>query len=284
MECSRIVLRRGFLRRRRVVGMLCAVLPFFLFGCPSVPTDPEPPDNGTPDPPGTVSASILGYTGTVLLNVSDPLVSVLYTITGTPDSVSGFYVRVVDSGSDSAEVGDRVIIAPNLPIVGDDLQFRFNPAQAGLGFFRVGLEFTADGEDHSTKNTGVISVGLSPSPTFIQPAAPSTEIDDGSSLVISFDSGVASAGIQWRLFYLSAGDPIAVPPDQLGTEIAVGVGPTGSVLMVTSILEPGEYELGLSVTDIGLSIDEAVATGQSGRIVTIPNADESGPKLIIVAP
>jgi hypothetical protein len=106
----------------------------------------------------------------------------------------------------------------------------------------------------------------------------------GTDVAISFDAGDPEGDVQWRLFYLSETDSRELPPDQLGTQIGPpGSGNVGNATLSTSGLNPGDYELGLSATDSGMSIANTVAAGDLERIVTIPNTATRGPIVRVVA-
>ncbi len=272
------------LGRRRLALLLGAVFPVFLAGCPTTTPDPDPDDNGTTPPDGseTVSAQIIGYTSNVSLSAGDPPISVLYSVTGTPESLSGFFVPVENSSPDAIEIGDRVAVSTDLRVSGESLQFQFDPTASGGGFFRVGLSLTVNGQVQTTQSTGVIEVQSLPVPSFVQPAEAVTEVVAGAPVVVTFDTGVPVGDIHWRLFYFSPGDSRSDSPELLGTTIDTGDGTTGAGFFLSDGLPAGEYEIGVSVTDSGLSIEDTVLFGQLDRIITLPSDTVSSPKIQVV--
>ena len=164
---------------------------------------------------------------------------------------------------------------------------------AGVGFFRVGIELTTGSEVLEAVSDGVIHVQGGPDPCFAQPctiAAAGTPaaqtftacgdvacdliaevtLGDQDGFDVSFDAGDPEGGVQWRLFYLREADSPANPADQLGVEILTGSGNVAAVVFLTIDLVLGDYDLGVSATDSGLTIAETVeADGDNSRIVTV---------------
>ena len=62
-----------------------------------------------------------------------------------------------------------------------------------------------------------------------------------------------------------------MPADELGTQIRTGQGNSAPVLWSTSLVAPGEYFVGLSTTDSGLTIAQTVAAGDEESVRTILN-------------
>ena len=68
---------------------------------------------GTTDP---VSAQVVNISATgVPLSLQDPLIAVIYEVTGTVSTISGFYQPVADGNPQAGPIGDRVIVATFLP-------------------------------------------------------------------------------------------------------------------------------------------------------------------------
>lgn len=286
------------IRKRGVLScfMLGAALAFAA-GCPGVP-DPSTGDPTTDPPPSTGSGPVTGHIDGILsavsLSLQDPAISILYTVTGSPDEISGFYVRVQDSSPNAVAIGEPTSVASGLPATGPNTSFLFFPDASGVGFFRVGLSITADGEEIVALSDGVIQVQGSPDPCFVlpctiadsgTPAAETflacgdtlcdliAEVDntEQDSVNVSFDAGDPEGAVQWRLFYCGESDcdPL-IPADQIGTEILTGNGNVGLVAFLVAELSPDDYQLGISATDSGLSVAGTVAVdGDNNRIATV---------------
>jgi hypothetical protein len=265
-----------------LVAGVCATLLVVGPGCPGVPA-PGDNTNDNTDGDGEVTAQIVSFSQNFGVSALDPPISVLYTVTGTPDSIAGFYVPVADESAGSAPIGERVIVVSALS-PGTNRAFSFDPAAAGIGYYRVGLIVMVDGVELTPTplSTGVIQVQGPPEPRFIQPADAVTGVWKGDDLFISFDAGDPEGDVRWRLFYLAESDSRDNPPDELGTQIKTGSGNVGSATLSTSSMNAGEYEIGLSATDSGFTIATTVANGDLDRIVTIPNDLQSGPIIRVV--
>ena len=259
----------------------CAALAVFAIGCPNA-LGPVSPNGDGADDTGTSGATlpadgeIINVSANLGVSALSPPISILYSTTGTPDSISGFYVPVADLSPGAGPVGDRIVVAKNLS-GGSNKAFSFDPGAAGVGFFRVGVILMVGGEEITAQSKGTIQVQGPPNPFFIRPADAITTKFVGEDVFISFDAGDPEGDVQWRLFYLTAADSLDNPLDQLGTLISVGSGNFGSATFSTAGLSAGDYELGLSATDSGFSIATTVANGDSNRIVTIPNESQVGP-------
>ena len=264
----------------RVAAGLCVVLSMWLSGCPI--TDPNGNGNGNTNTNdnssgGQLTVSILNLSTSFGISVQEeaPL-SVLYTVTGSPDSVLAYYVPVADISPTAGPIGDRVVIDSSL-VVGEGQAFSFDPVASGTGFYRVGVVATVGDETVEDESDGVIQVQGPPDPVFVQPAVAVTDVVAGEGVLVSFDAGDPEGDAQWRVFYFTDGDDRTLPADQLGTLIKTGSGNIGQVTFDTSGLLPGDYELGLSAVDSGRSITAAVAAGEDDRIITIPIDAEAGP-------
>ncbi|UCC32503.1 MAG: hypothetical protein JSU86_09510, partial [Phycisphaerales bacterium] len=224
----------------------CVAFAVFAIGCPSAPGPLPPTGDGADDGAGAglpadgVSGEIINVSTNLGVSALSPPISILYNTTGTPDSISGFYVPVAG--------GDRIIVAKNLS-GGSNRAFNFDPGAAGVGYFRVGIIMMVGGEEVTAECTGTIHVQGPPNPFFIQPADAITTKFVGEDVFISFDAGDPEGDVKWRLFYLTEADPLDNPPDQLGTLISTGSGNIGSATFSTAGLSAGDYELGISATD-----------------------------------
>ncbi len=274
--------RKGNSRSVGRLGAACLAMVMLVGGCPAG-SNPTPPDNTNDNTDGgDAEAEIISPSTSFGISSLDPPISVLYSVPEAATEVSGFRVPVADSSPDGAPIGDRVVIATSLA-TGEMQAFSFDPAEAEVGFFRVGILFTLDADEESVESTGVIQVQGSPDPVFIQPSEPLTEVVQGSAAFVSFDVGDPEGNVQWRLFILAPLDSRTNPPDQLGTQLAVGSGNVGTFTLDTSDFSPADYQLGLSATDSGASVAVTVDRGETDRIVTVPNGS-STPILRIVAP
>ncbi len=259
---------------------LCVVLSVWLGGCPV----PDPNGNGNTNTNtndnstgGQLNATILNITTSFGVSVQeDAPLTVLYTVTGSPDSVLGYYVPVADSSADAGKIGDRVVIDSSL-LVGEGQAFSFDPVASGTGFYRVGVVATDGAETAEDESDGVIQVQGPPDPVFVQPSQVVTEAVAGDGILVSFDAGDPEGDAQWRVFYFSDGDDRTLSADRLGKLLATGSGNIGQVTFDTSGLLPGDYELGLSAVDSGRSIAGAVSAGEEDRIITIPSDANAGP-------
>lgn len=268
---------RGIARRwsARLTGGLCLALLLTGAGCPAFPPGGEPPPdtgngNGNSTDPADVSGKIINITSTdIRISALERPLAVLYDVTGTPDSIAGFFVRVAGNSASADRIDDPRIVAEDIP-AGINEAFDFDPGTAGVGFFRVGIVITTDGEELEALSTGVIQVEGPPAPFFIRPAEPVTEVVQGTVVDILFDAGDLEGDVQWRLFYLRESDLRTSPEDELGMELDMGFGNRcDACTFLTADRDPGDYELGLSATDSGSSIAATVLSGDSDRIVTV---------------
>lgn len=270
----------GWLGRfpRRIGAILCTLLMALNGGCPGIPGGSTSPDNGgngqdPPDGPVVVTAEMLTpITGFGLSALEEP-VTFFYSVDPLATEVRGFRVPVADGSLNSAPIGDPVITDVNLKAGVEQVLF-FDPGEAGVGFYRVGIEFTLNGVPGEAESAAVVHVEGSPDPVFHQPETVRTQIAQGEVVSIIFDVRDPEGDAQWRLFYLRSTDNRTVPAAQLGTELATGVGNAGSYTLTTDNLTAGEYQLGLSATDSGTTV---AGTSDQARIVTIPNELDSSP-------
>ncbi len=237
-------------------------------------------DNGSPGDRGEIitPASSFG------LSQLDPPFQVRYSVPDDATDIVGYRFPVGDSTLNSPSIGDKVTIAANLA-AGSNKFFDFDPSEADVGYYRVGVSFTVGGDADSADGAGVIQVQGPPDPIFIQPAQQVTVVEQGGVVTVSFDARDPEDQVQWRLFYLDSNDTVSAPPDRIGTQLAIGQGNAGTVSFRTEGLAVGDYTLGLSATDSGLSVSDTVAAGQTDRIVTIPKVglDFLTPKVRVVA-
>jgi hypothetical protein len=84
--------------------------------------------------------------------------------------------------------------------------------------------------------------------------------------------------------HLDSDDTPSAPPDRIGTQLGIGDGNVGTVSFRTEGLAEGDYSLGLSATDSGMTVAATVAAGLLDRIVTIPARIQDALKVRVVAP
>lgn len=258
------------------------------WGCSSVP------DNTVPDDPGgggdsAATARIDNILSNASVSIDDPAITILFTATGSTGSIRGVIVPVADNSVDAQPIGPVEVVAQNLIRTENEAFFSFFPDGAGVGFFRVGIEVPTDEGVIEAFSDGVIQVQGRPDPCFTQPCDPASSgqtldgcgglvcdrfhdvtVGDQDGVNISFDAGDPEGVVAWRLFYLRETDGTGNPADQLGVEILVGSGNLGLVAFVTLELVVGDYELGISATDSGMSVAETVEfDGNDDRIVTV---------------
>lgn len=256
---------------RTIVCTLAAVMAAVsMAGCPGV--QPGDNTNGNTNGSTQVTGSIITLNTNRQVSELEPFLSILYSVSNVPSGtqIRAFFVAVTGSSpSDYQEVGDRQTISSSVPS-GTNRAFNFVPSSAGPGRFRVGLSFSGGSATAipDILSIGVVEVQGRPNPVFVQPSAAVTRVGQGQEVLISFDAGDPEGVVQWRLFVLGINDAINLPPDQLGTQIAIGSGNAGSATLTTADLPAGDYRLGLSATDSGASVAATVARGDSGLIVT----------------
>jgi len=262
---------------------LALVASVVLTGCPTTPANTGGPTE--PSAPRGVSVEIVSpTTGFGISVLDDQPLTVTYTVTGTPDEIRGFYVPVAGSDPTSEPTGDRVIIDGNLE-PGEKKFFSFIPADAGVGFFRVGVIVVVGTQQILRESTGVIQVQGTPDPRFLEPDQDITIVEQGNPVTIRFDVGDPEGDVRWRLFYLAPGASRISPPDQLGVTLGQpGSGNAGQFVWDVDGLPPGDYELGLAATDSGSTVAQTVANGQTDKVFTIPSDTVSTPIIRIVEP
>ena len=94
---------RGLLVRAGRCAGLVGIL--VLAGC--IPVPPDDGDGPGSPGPGQVTAAIVAPTLGFGISMADLPVAVRYTVTGEPDNIDGFYVRVADGNPGSPATSDR---------------------------------------------------------------------------------------------------------------------------------------------------------------------------------
>ncbi|MDO8630591.1 MAG: hypothetical protein Q7R41_08855, partial [Phycisphaerales bacterium] len=253
-------------------------------GCPDIPSTEPPPDGGSDGSgSGNIRAEIVTPSSSFGMSFLAPPVQVRYSVPTTATDVRGFRVPVADLSPNSPVIDDRDVVATDLG-TGTNRFFDFDPQEAGVGFFRVGILYVMEGEEKTSESEAVIQVEGSPDPVFIQPFDPLVAVQQGGVVTVTFDCQDPEGRVQWRLFSLASVDSRTVPTDRLGTQLAVGSGNVGAFSFQTNGLDPDDYALGLSATDSGTSIAATVAADQNDRIVTIPNEVRTTPVIRVTSP
>lgn len=269
------------------MGMFVAVVALNMGGCPNFGggnggnTNTNTNTN-TNNNTGSDVAEIVSPTSNFGLSALDDPISVIYNVPEGAENIRGYFVEVAAPTPDSQPISERTIIISGLP-AGDARTFNFDPGEANVGLFRVGILFELDGIEEIAESEAVIEVQGAPDPIFVQPAESFTEVEEGDVIDIAFDARDPEDEVQWRLFYLDENDDRDLPPDQIGTTIAVGTGNAGTSSFNTSGLEQGNYQLGVAATDSGASVAATVAQGEIDRIVVIPNDDVSTPVIRVIS-
>ncbi len=271
--------------RRAYFLVLAAFTITLVSGCPSVSTDGGGGDgNGGTDNTGTggvLAGDIINIRTTTKISELDPFVSVLYNLDNVPAGadIRGFYIPVTGTIGSYMDSGDLVVVATGLLSV-DGQSFRFDPGSVGPGSYQVGVAVTTIGSETQFRSRAAIDVQAAPDPTFILPNVSVSEISQGTSVPVTFDTGALDTSVQWRLFLLQNSDSRTSSADIIGTELVIGQGNIGAFTLSTDALLPGDFQLGLSATLSGASIAATVAQGNENLIVT--NVD--GPIVRVVTP
>ncbi len=238
-----------------------------MMGCPPVDMNP-----GTGDP-GDGPSDTLGITN-LLTNLAfseDVQITVLYNAPTGATNVFAFY-RVLDGPANlgGEEIGIEEVIEEGLS-AGSGQSFVFDSTGLRPGFYRLFVQ----ADDLILPSQGTIEIQGPPSPLFLEPAMEIT-VNAGEFVQVSADIGDPQGSARWRLFFQDANDPLdeeGLTDDGslLGTRLAEGTGNTVDFRWDTSNVTPGDYRLGLSATDSGLSIGGAVDAGRADTIVTAYN-------------
>ncbi len=253
---------------------LCALLAVVLVGCPTA-VDPNGNTNGNTN----TATGLDGVEGEIItlrtnrsVSALEPFMSILYNLSGVPSGagISAFRVLVEDSSADAEEIGARIVIATGL-LEGESQAFSFDPQTSGAGYHRLGLLITSGEEQVTVLSDGTVHVQSPPSPSFVLPSGAITEVTVDEQVLIKFDAGDLDDNAQWRLFYFSASDSLSGAISTYGTQLAIGSGNVGSYTLSTEGFALGDYQLGLSVTNNGETVADAVTNGNEEYIVTIPN-------------
>ncbi|MEK6676449.1 MAG: hypothetical protein AABZ47_12450 [Planctomycetota bacterium] len=260
---------------------------FMILGsaCVPVPTDSGTSNDNsvgaTNSDGSTVTTGIVSPQASFSISGRSVPISIIYNVVGQPEEISSFYAEADPLNPTGTPQGERFPISVGLQ-AGRNQQFQFDPGVVPLGSYRLGiLVRTSEGQTEYF-STGIITIEGSPTPSFIQPTQAISQVSIGAIVPLSFDAGDPENRVQWRLFYLTENDSRDTSPDELGTQLATGTGNVGQFSFSTGGLGQGDFEVGLSATDSGLSIAATVGRGELQRIVTIPSETDRGPIIRIV--
>lgn len=191
-------------------------------------------------------------------------VTIVYSAAPSTAAVEAFYVEVNSTGADASTVGPEVVFAEDLD-AGENRTVALATGPLPLGIYRIGLNVTANSKTLRVVSTGTISVTTLPDPEFTLPNQ-DVFAQPGGNIEVSANVGDAENAVQWRLFYIQAGERPVATPDQYGTQIAVGTANVAEATWFTAGVPLGEYEIGIFVTDSGQSIADTVASGSADEI------------------
>ncbi len=261
--------------KRRAADSLAVVAAVFglmlvtLAGCPGT-GDPimgnnNRNDNVNDNSGGTPTFGVLNFMAN--LSFSDEIVlTVLYSVPSDAETVVG-YLQLLNGPADAGgtAIGPEQIIATNL-VAGRDQSFVIDTAELRPGFYQIGVR----ADDATFTSRGTMEIQGPPSPLFLSPSD-DLVVEQGVRVAILADVGDPQNMADWRLFFQDPDAPqleqgVDVSGQLLGTRITEGQGNEVNVMWETRNVEFGTYRLGLSATDIGLTIAATVAAGRAETI------------------
>ncbi|MCK4658384.1 MAG: hypothetical protein KAV82_02585 [Phycisphaerae bacterium] len=282
MRSTKIIKRR-FAQTACGLGVGAAAVIGLMVAC-TVPGLLGGAQDGEQEEPTPLDCSIINIVGNIQISrVSELPLLVMYNITATATNVRGFYVEVTGTDADAEEIGEDVILPEELN-AGAGQTFNLDLAQLAGGFYRVGIRGTVGGKEVRCVSTGTLVTTATALPEIIAPDE-NIEIEVGDDIVIELDMHDPAGNLHWRLFYIGIDESIDVPEDELGTKIWSGRGDTNPILWSTDTVIPGDYRLGLSTTDSGMTVVETFAAsgGDSSDIDEIRSVIYS-PIISVVEP
>jgi|GEM_PF-1506362 len=132
------------------------------------------------------------------------VISLVYTVAGTPDQIEAFYVAVSDSTPGAAPIADPVVYAQDIDARGAEdapATVPFSTADIPAGNYRLGLTVVVGDGSFDLTTLGLVLIEDPPDPVFREPTA-DLEVDQGTEVNITFDAQkVPETNVQWRLFY-----------------------------------------------------------------------------------
>ena len=226
------------------------------------------PNTGPTPTPGTGTLS-----GTMSLNSNiklsgDQTVTIVYSVSESASNVSAFYVPVESTDINAPATGAEVVFRTNLD-KGDNKTVSLQTTGLVKGLYRIGLEIVGNGETVKVYSQGTFELTDLPEPVFEKPNQ-NLVLVPGEYVEVLAQLGDPENAVQWRLFYIET--PVSTngtPIDELGTEIDTGTANVANLNWNTFGIPYGTYRLGISSTDTGQSIAQAVAAGDSEEIVTV---------------
>jgi FG-GAP repeat len=256
---------------KRLLPSVCCVavvlLTVILVGCPNGILTSNPAAGDGTGGETTDEFGLLNLLSDIAFS-DDIALTVLYSVPSNSGDVVAIY-RVLSApvSAGGVEIGVEETIAEGLP-VGANQSFVFNTAGLRPGFYQVVVQ--AGGVSYPSQ--GTIEIQGPPSPLFIEPSSDLT-VAAGATVNISADVGDPQGSAQWRLFYQDSDADLSQEGQAgggalLGTRIAEGAGSTVTVSWDTQSIPLGTYRFGLSATDTGTSVADAVSAGRADSIVT----------------
>ncbi|NOS99963.1 MAG: hypothetical protein HOP29_04990 [Phycisphaerales bacterium] len=266
------MIRHGRLRPRNQTASILAIagtvgLLFAGTGCPPPTDNMNNNNNGGGGTPPPAAFGILNILANAAFS-DDIQITVFYTVPSDVTDVLAFY-RVLNAPANlgGIPIGIEELIVEDLP-AGANRSFVFDSTDLRPGFYQLGVRT----DDEEFVSTGTIEIQGQPEPLFLEPAE-DTAVRADQEITVVIDIGDPQALARWRLFYVNA-DAEEIPEGQaaggtlLGTRLAEGTGNTVNFVWDTGNVAPGSYRLGISATDTGFSIADAVSSGRADSIVT----------------
>ncbi len=267
MTCAFNIPRRGPFRPRFLTFGLLSILALLWTGA-CVQSGGDQPTGGE-------------LTGTLSLNSNirlsgEQTYTIVYSASDAATNVTVFYVEVASTDVGAATIGDEVVIGTNLP-TGTNKTVALSTASIPLGLYRVGLHLMGStGSPVTILSEGTFQIVELPTPQFTMPNQNLT-IQPGTAVQIRATVGDPENAVQWRLFYIDVSTPTTgIAPDMLGTQITTGSANEVIVTWNTASVPLGQYRIGISVTDSGRSIADAVDAGLTDTIQTILAGPDGG--------
>ncbi len=248
---------------------------FLVMGCTPTP-EPNPNDNQNTNDntPTEISGEVISFRIDTLISKGTSEISVLYTVTGEPDSVYAFYRSAADPTSRTAPSDNDEIVASSID-AGTSRTFALSPSDMEIGEYYVGVGWVANDQTVVALSAGLVQIQGAPAPMFRAPDSETvTEVEFGDTVQVLFDAADPEGDVQWRLFYRDVNDDSCESgtfnPAAIGTQLDTGIGNDGEYSLETISLEAGmSYRLGVAATDSGKSVSATVADGELDRIVTL---------------
>lgn len=225
---------------------------------------------GAPVPAGDTSTPAFGILNFLSNSAfsEDVVLTVIYSVPDTAQSVVGF-LQLLNAPANvgGTPIGVEEIVSTELT-AGQDQTFLLDTSDLRPGFYQIGVR----ADDQTFLSVGTMEVQGPPSPLFLEPTFNVT-VESGQFVDITADIGDPQGVANWRLFFQDADAPLleegqAAGGQLLGRRIAEGMGNSVDLRWDTRNVETGTYRLGLSATDVGLTIAGAVQSGQAATIVT----------------